>query len=249
MPALVPVQQSLRAPDGSPFRSQVLGNAFLIIAPNVDTDGCLTGGFSLVHVGTGLAVRNGDPGSLRDLAERIAHLPWADLDDPATFRDSDMARETLAAIRAADVVETPGTEKPVANSWGGDGIPRLAEPLIRWALDRYQRSYDKTGSGPDSVPFRLPDPDAPDGEGQPNPEWYWQINEQVNMYGVAYLVGALRAIDPQVADSAAAALADAWDAGDSLGEWVWQWRQELDAGKPLTLHGIPAPVGDLLTTV
>jgi hypothetical protein len=33
----------------------------------------------------------------------------------------------------------------------------------------------------------------------------------------------------------------AWDSGDSMGEWVWQWRRELGAGKPPTLPGVPTP--------
>lgn len=59
-------------------------------------------------------------------------------------------------------------------------------------------------------------------------------------YSTIYLLAVLRAIDPKVADIAARDLVAALDAGDALGEWVWQWRQELADGKPLSLRGIPA---------
>ncbi|MFD4444895.1 hypothetical protein ACFWPK_34480, partial [Nocardia sp. NPDC058519] len=56
-------------------------------------------------------------------------------------------------------------------------------------------------------------------------------------YGTAYLLAVLHRVDPVAADRAARYLAGAWDAGDSLGEWIYQWREEIGAGQPLTLHG------------
>lgn len=61
------------------------------------------------------------------------------------------------------------------------------------------------------------------------------IARQVDLFGTVYLLAALRHFDPVRADRAAAFLAEQWDAGDSLGEWIYQWREELGAGKPLTL--------------
>lgn len=63
-------------------------------------------------------------------------------------------------------------------------------------------------------------------------------------YSTIYLLAVLRAVDPKVADIAARDLVAALDAGDALGESVWQWRQEYADGKPLSLSGIPA--ADLL---
>lgn len=61
------------------------------------------------------------------------------------------------------------------------------------------------------------------------------IARQVELFGVVYLLAALRQLDPERADRAACFLAEQWDAGDSLDEWIYQWREELESGAPLTL--------------
>ena len=45
----------------------------------------------------------------------------------------------------------------------------------------------------------------------------------VNMYGFVYLLREFAEVDKDRADAAARDLWSAWDAGDSLGEWLWEW--------------------------
>ncbi|WP_433734899.1 hypothetical protein ACQP0C_41735 (plasmid) [Nocardia sp. CA-129566] len=58
-------------------------------------------------------------------------------------------------------------------------------------------------------------------------------------YSAVWLLAVLHRVDPAAADQAAKELACALDAGDALGEWTYQWRQELADQIPLTLHGFP----------
>lgn len=58
---------------------------------------------------------------------------------------------------------------------------------------------------------------------------------QVDLFGTAYMLAVARHLDPVRADRAAAFLAEMWDAGDSLGEWVFEWREQVADGKPLSL--------------
>lgn len=112
---------------------------------------------------------------------------------------------------------------PVDNPEMTDGpgsLPRRAVPMLRMLLDEFQKTFDKVMAHPKQV----------DGV-----ERTWMIDRMVNVFGQVYLMAVLRHLAPEDADAVAAALADQWDAGDSLGEWVYQWRQELDAGEPLTM--------------
>ena len=103
---------------------------------------------------------------------------------------------------------------------GPGGIPRRADALLRMLLDEFQQLFDVTMAFPKQV------------EGD---ERRHMLTRQVDTFGQAFLLAALREFAPANADKVAAALADQWDGGDGLGEWVYQWRQELDAGQPLTL--------------
>lgn len=49
------------------------------------------------------------------------------------------------------------------------------------------------------------------------------MGQLVNLYGVVSTLRAFHEAAPDAADKAAADLWTAWDAGDSLGEWLWEW--------------------------
>jgi hypothetical protein len=49
------------------------------------------------------------------------------------------------------------------------------------------------------------------------------VSNVVNMYGFVYLLREFAAVDKDRADAAVRDLWSAWDAGDSLGEWLWEW--------------------------
>lgn len=50
-----------------------------------------------------------------------------------------------------------------------------------------------------------------------------EINVLVNEYGVVWLLKVLTEFHRDVADDAARELWAEWEAGDSLGEWLWEW--------------------------
>lgn len=69
--------------------------------------------------------------------------------------------------------------------------------------------------------------------------WHEGLSNSVHGWGMTYLLAVLHRVAPEVADIAARRLVVEFDAGDRLGEWVFQWSQELKDGNPLTLTGIP----------
>lgn len=248
VPALTSVEITRTYRDGSEITreefAEPTANPHLVITPDVSVAG-FSGHFVLTHLPSGRAITNGDPHTLRDLAERVAHLDWDMTIEE--LKTSETAVQTLKAIRQMRLTEPDGVELPAHPSWRRDekdGTKRTALPLMADMLATFQWAHNRTGGRPDSVPSRVPDPDKP-GETKPNPEWHYLIIRQVECYGLAYLLGALHQLDPEVADSAAASLADAWEAGDSLGEWAYEWAQWLAKGEPLNLPGIPDPTAAL----
>lgn len=48
----------------------------------------------------------------------------------------------------------------------------------------------------------------------------------VHLYGFVHLLREFAAVDKDRADAAAKELWSAWDAGDSLGEFLWEWLED-----------------------
>lgn len=99
-------------------------------------------------------------------------------------------------------------------------IPRTADGLLKMLIDDFQRIWQSVWSNPLELDSK---------------EMALRNSQIVNLYGQIHLLGALRQIAPEEADKVAASLAEMWDGGDGLGEWVYQWRTELEAGLPLTM--------------
>lgn len=109
---------------------------------------------------------------------------------------------------------------------GPGRIPRDATPLLAMLLTDFQKLWDAMWAE-----------DKPEIGSE---QRHMMLNRQVELFGQAYLLGVLRAANPKLADEAAEFLAEQWDAGDSLGEWMYVWQQQLAAGQPLDL-GIDIP--------
>lgn len=73
-----------------------------------------------------------------------------------------------------------------------------------------------------------------------NPHYLIATQRLCDTFGTAYLLAALRRVAPQVADHASAFLAGEWATGEH-GEWVGQWRHEIEEGRPLRLPAVPSP--------
>lgn len=187
----------------------------------------LNGKLALTHAPTGRHITVGDSfDSLNALAQQLAEFDW-EFTDPNHTRSMSDAATVIREWQLAGAYQGPAT------LWSDDDELKAArerEPAttllaehLQWWIDhskgiRESELYDKNRDA-----------------------WYANMSTSVMAYGLIYLLAVVRTIDPKVADIAARDLVSAFDAGDSLGEWVWQWRDELAQGHSLTLHGIPTP--------
>lgn len=213
----------------------------LAITPAVHQrkDGTVTlgdGYLQLMHVPTGRTITNGSCKRLEELAGLLAPFGW-DFTDPAHFK-SDDTKDELARIKAViwDWELSEGSSGgPVAFPGETDDVveARRIEPATTM-LREHIAGYLKNDSDRSKIKY------------EDNKElWYASIAYACESYGLVYLLAVLRSINPEIADIAARDLLGAWDCGE-FGEWVYQWGQELAAGRPLTLHGIPTadPLAD-----
>ncbi len=186
----------------------------------------LTGKLALTHTFTGqyVAVSHSFE-RLNALALQLAEFDW-DFTDPIRSRDMQGAAQVIRQWQLSDAYDGPAT------LWGDDAEMRAArerEPATTLLAEQLQWWIQHSTATRES--------DLYDTN---NEAWHAQLSAGVQGYGLIYLLAVVREIDPTVADIAARDLVAAFDAGDSLGEWVWQWRNELAEGQPLTLRGIPA---------
>jgi hypothetical protein len=219
-------------------------NPHLVIVPYLDSFGCVVDGWYLLHKPTGM--RCGTDRSCYEL-RRIASILARDGLDYSSSDRAHYNSETheyraayVAAVREVEGVEPSPEDEPTTRASGfkPGGIPRQALPLIADSLEHFQEAYNKSVIEPVTSP-----------DGTPNLEWRIQVDRQTYTYAVAYLLAVLHRCDSYMADQVAASLADDWAEVD-LVETVYEWRRELAAGKPLTLHGVPTPVsGELLSEV
>ncbi len=186
---------------------------------------------ALTHAPTGRRVvyRECDDQSLLELAERLALFDWS-FTDPAAAAAADWYPEAVAVIRdwQMSYAVTPTThfygepdeakadrERDPAGSW-------LREHVAWW--QKHWQFY--TGKEANLWPDNKEAFNA-------------HSSLSVEAYIGIYLLAVLRRTDPQVADIAARELVAELATDDSLGERIHQWRNELAAGQPLSLPGIP----------
>ncbi|CAN5144453.1 hypothetical protein BH11ACT6_BH11ACT6_34620 [soil metagenome] len=211
----------------------------LVITPSVslDSDGApvFTGGQRITHRHTGLAIaaHNETSARLQFLAEQLAQFEW-NFTDPHHFK-SPANTDTLTAIIEAvrtwqtqDADYGPTHFSGESESKQAARVSAPAETFLRESLETWL-AQSKWLHDPEHDMINKP------------AEFAAWIGTSVNGYIGAYLLAVLRATDPAVADQAARSLVAALEFGDTLGEWIWQWNDELAAGKPLTLWGIPTP--------
>lgn len=224
--------------NGVDVPAETTDNPHLVIAPAVDGRGLLCDDWRLLHLPTGMSLPTplmSGVVDLRLIASAVADLDWSSPDPKhyASEDGRDLGQKYRDAMRKAELAEPPAVDPEDRKS--GD-IPHEALPMVSMFLDSYQRCHDRTSNEdhPRYVPFELPD-------GTTNPEWGALIIRMCDAFTNSYVLAALHRTDPEVADSVASTLADWLESGET-GEWVWQWRQEIAAGKPPTLPGVPTPI-------
>jgi hypothetical protein len=208
----------------------------LVITPAVGcADGRLRwrGALTLTHTFTGATlVHSSSAPGLEKLADALAGFDWDfhTRDHFAKPENTAVAGAVRTVIRDWETRE--GFTGPVS-LWGDDKDKRAArerEPamtFLREQLDWWPAHYKAVH---DRGLFDK-NRDA----------WMEAISSSVNGWGMTYLLAVLQRVAPVVADIAARRLVAEFDSGDGLGEWIFQWSQELADGKPLTLYGIPDP--------
>lgn len=210
---------------------------FLVITP-VISEGGLTERVVLTHMPTGRTLPGmlfGTPERLRELAAKVVHLNW-DFTAPDAF-PIETRKGFLEARKEIEFGEGEEIFTDYPDGWGkGPGsIPGDADGMVQYFLDGWQASYDRMHRDhPEKIPM-----DGPDEK--PNWEWLAALLRQADTFGLVYLLAALRRVAPETANHAAAWLAGQWASGDSIGEWVWQWRDEIEKGEPLKLPAVPSP--------
>lgn len=242
-----------KALEGKEFPVELPGERtvcpFLVVTPAVALDERgrirFTGGVRLTHTLTGRSVvASGDRSErVQELAQKLAEFDW-DFNDPNHFgaehhfgaqpKKRDAIAEVINDWWMSDAHPGPvslfGDDEAKKKARENDPAGTLLGEQFDWWLDHaksYMNGLD--WSNPDHTRTRMA-----------------EIAVSCEGYSAIYLLAVLRAVAPKVADIAARELCAALDAGDVLGEFISQWRQEFADGKPLTLRGIPdhAPLSD-----
>ncbi|WP_395704834.1 hypothetical protein [Rhodococcus ruber] len=208
-----------------------------IIAFRNDETPALRDGLNLTHIHTGLTVCNDSWIDMRKAAAELEELPidWATLTKP-TPEQAKLVRETYMRI-LTDHSDT-GWPWP---KWAGDESTPATSTLAQ-RLDS-ALNHGEIRASSKSLVDEVSKLDKDLGRTLDNGLLWRDCGMEVDGYSAIYLLAVLQRIDPAAADRAAGNLVRDCDAGDSLGEWVYQWRQELADERPLTLHGFPAPTG------
>lgn len=211
----------------------------------------LAGGLALIHVPSGRCVVTDTVGSrLRKVVPAIAPLLDWSLPDPIGPATEPQKRGVRDAIRIAhadaDAVTWP--------QWAGDDT-QPAMSLLGLLLD------DAINGAPFSATSRkvradvVSDVRAAGGDQDLVRRLELiLLSEQcarfVAEFGLIGMLAALTRVDQSVADGAARVYVAECENGDSMGEWIHQWRNEIRSGQPLTLHDVPAvfPVQQMTPT-
>lgn len=207
---------------------------FALTPALVDRDGDtgITDAIHLTHISTGRTISTSMWLDLRDLAARLEKLPidWTTL---TTF-SAEQAELVRAVVKESQQAHSDRGEEDWP-TWAGDPAAP-ATSLLGTVLGDEAKQWDRFQSGRD-LAAEVAMADADLGR-KVETEISWRTaSANVNGYGTAYLLAVLQRVNPEAADQAARDLAAAWQYGDGLGEWLFQWRKELSEGQPLTLHG------------
>ncbi len=203
--------------------------------------GLRRGALALRHIGTARSVSADQFIDLRKVAvelEKLTIIDWdtLTLDQVITEAQSAAISEAFTAVRA----DSSGPRWPWPN-WAGEASTP-ATSLIAHMLDSSLTLRDRLDSAQGLI-ARVAGLDEELGRSADVALTGSIMNSYVGEFGVIWLLSSLQRLDTEAADRAARFLIGQWDAGDSLGEWTYQWRQELADGTPLTLPEIPHHTG------
>ncbi len=200
----------------------------------------MTGRFLLTHGASGyrLPPHLGGGGMLSGafapeelhIARRVAqHLADTPIDWTAE-RETVMAQITTHSAAVTDAVRR-GKLPPAETS---DGDDRAGEPPAPYPSTEAQATADalarhltlglltRTYAATDLVGEATPT--NPDGMRR----YYDNLHAMIAEYGLVFVLREVAKLDRDVADKLAREVWAAWDAGDSIGEFVWEWAVAYD---------------------
>ncbi|MEU2043620.1 hypothetical protein [Nocardia niwae] len=242
--ALIPI--TIRTPKHGPVTvtgDQVTPHFAIVPVITTHDDGTLgfaDHGQALTHIPTGLAVTFDGLIDQRRYAAVLEELPidWAGL--------TQLTNEQRTRIREAHLsMWTEPSDGLPWPKWAGDeSTPALS--LIVHQLDDELDNDKHRRQMRDALEKQVAAHDPELGRTVHGHLLMSRVVETVNSYAVVYLLAVLIRIDPAAADRAARHLAMSLEHSDNVGEWLYQWRQEIAVGMPVQL---PGGFSDLLTTV
>jgi hypothetical protein len=218
--------------------AQKTGTPGLYVTPELGHGG-MTGYWQVTHGPSGAIVPTGEWGGMdfdtaRRIADALADAPvdWtADLDVLAPqLKQAEVRDAVTAAVRRGKYppADVDGDEAAQRIS-GPAGYPRTAAQATAEQMARYH-----TGSGL-HLHHEWWSSSGRSGDEQEKRVRELQLLALLADYGIVHLLRAFAAVDQQAADFAARQLWEAYEAGDSVGEWLYEWGRE---------YGIPAPDAD-----
>lgn len=221
---------------------QVTEHFAITPALTVHEDGTLglsAHGKVLVHIPTALAITHDGLISMRRYATVLEELPidWATLTVP-TAEQTTLIREAYHGMWADTSDDLPWPK------WAGDKTtPALS--LIVHELDDQLDNGEHRRKLWRALENQVAEHDPELGRTVSGHLIASSAIETVRAYGLVYLLAVLQRVDPAAADRAADHLVTAWEHGDDVGEWLYQWRQELAEKVPMQLPGgfpdLPVP--------
>lgn len=113
----------------------------------------------------------------------------------------------MSELYADQVAPEPVNDSNVANT---------ADNVLRWTAVLGLRSYMDLESIPDRG-----DPDFTEKVLR----WYLRFHEFTGAFNLHLALDKLRRVDPAAADETADLIVRAYEAGDSYGEWLYEWVQ------------------------
>ncbi|MBP2331270.1 hypothetical protein JOF56_011655 [Kibdelosporangium banguiense] len=129
-------------------------------------------------------------------------------DGPGTLLDPQQMREAAAELaHRADLLDPPQRE-PI-----GD-VPATPGAIIRDFLAFSKKHCDRVFDAKDE-------------------EFRHRTNHIINGFTIVALMAELERLAPTHAAQVAEYLAEAWDDGGSVHEWLWEWNENHKAGKPV----------------
>lgn len=203
------------------------------LSPMISDGGLGRGAIGLTHIPTGRRVTADQVIDLRKVAVALEDLDinWDGPVDAFSDAERDAVAKTIFAARTDDTLGWPWPK------WAGDET-RPTEGVLAGVLDeslRFWETRDHHKNLIDQISAHAPDV-ANQLDGQ---LMFLHCRGESSSFGLIWLLAVLHRLDAEAAARASRFLVDMWEQGDTVPEWVYEWRAQLATGDPLRIPGFP----------